>query len=165
MICPILSPGTHYRTSDRWPLVMTACVSTPLPLRAAPLDFHAGTLHLARWDGDFLTILPGYACDGYSPVIRICGRWVRITPTPACGLWPAVLHDLLRQFLPIPGCPWTRQDTDNWFYAALTAGNLHPHHAGLYHGAVAGPLGTAWIAITRTPDPTLSITPASPLHP
>ena len=165
MSCPLLQPGTHYQVTDRWPVVMAAAVGSPLPIQSPPLDFFAGPLQLARWDGRVFSILPGYACDGYSPVLRICGRWVRVTPIPRAGLWPAVLHDCLRQFLLAPGCPWTRQDTDAWFYSALTAGGLHRHHAGIYHGAVAGPLGTAWIAITRTPDPTLSITPASPLHP
>jgi hypothetical protein len=160
MTCPILHPGTHYRTSDRWPVIMTAVVGSALPIQSPPLDFHAGPLHLARWDGRIFSVLPGYACDGYSPVLRVLGRWLRITPTPRAGLWPAVLHDCLRQFLLAPGCPWTRQDTDSWFYAALAAGGLHRHHAGIYHGAVAGPLGTAWIALTRTPDRSLRIVPA-----
>jgi hypothetical protein len=164
MTCPILHLGTHYAITDRWPVLMLAAIATPLPIQSEPIDLHAGDLHLARWDGRFFTILPGYACDGYSPVIRVCGRWVRLTPTPRAGLWPPVLHDALRQFLPVPGCPWSRRDTDAWFYDALRAGGVRPHHAGIYHGAVAGPLGTAWLHITRTQDPTLRITPASPLH-
>jgi hypothetical protein len=162
MMCPSLQPGTHYATTDRWPLVMTAAVGCQLPIQAEPLDFHSGDLHLARWDGRFFTVLPGYACDGYSPVIRLCGRWVRITPVPKAGLWPAVLHDALRQFQAVAGCPWTRRDTDAWFYDALLAGGLHPHHAGIYHGAVAGPLGTAWMSLTRRVDPRLSIVPCNP---
>ena len=63
-----------------------------------------------------------------------------------------------------PGCPWTRQDTDAWFYDAMIAGGLHPHHAGIYHGAVAGPVGTAWLKLTRQPDPKLTIRPAIPVQ-
>ena len=163
MTCPLLKLGTHYATTDRWPVVMTAAVSSPLPIQSDPLDFLAGDLHLARWDGEFFHILPGYACDGYSPVLRILGRWVRITPAPACGLWPAVIHDALRQFLPVPGCPWTRRDTDNWFFDALTAGGVGQRIAGAYHQAVAGAFGTAWINLTRTPDPALRITSCAPL--
>lgn len=158
--CPILILGTHYATTDRWPVVMLAAVAVELPIQSPPMDVHSGDLHLARWDGRFFSILPGYACDGYSPVIRICGRWLRLTPTPCAGLFPAVLHDALRQFLPVPGCPWGRADTDAWFYNALRAGGLPRHHAGIYHGAVAGPIGTAWLTLTRSPDPRLRITPA-----
>jgi hypothetical protein len=161
MTCPPLTEGIHYRVTDRWPLVMARRVSTPLPLVSEPLDFQAGRQVLARWDGRILTVMPSYACDGYSPVLRLFGRWIRLTPTPpTAGLWPAVLHDILRQFHRTPGCPWSRVETDAWFYDSLRAGGLSPHHAGIYHGAVAGPLGTAYIRLTRTPDPTLRITPA-----
>lgn len=163
MTCPLLQPGIHYQSSERWPVILIAAVGTPLPIQSPPLDFYAGERHLARWDGRIFTVLQGYACDGYSPVVRMFGRWVRLTPTPRrAGLWPSVLHDCLRQFLLTPGCPWTRQDSDAWFYDALLAGGLDRHRAGIYHGAVAGPLGSAWIALTRTPDPSLRIAPAGP---
>jgi len=162
--CPYLKPGTHYQVTDRWPLLMKAMVSTPLPLDAPPMDFLSGDLLLASWTGKDFQVHPGYACDGYTPVLRLCRRWVCITPTPAAGLWPAVLHDALRQFMNVTGCPWTRQQTDAWFYDALTAGGLPPHLAGIYHGAVAGPLGTAWIRLSRRRDPRLRIAPAAPLH-
>jgi hypothetical protein len=158
--CPLLKPGEHYDIGTRWAVILRAMVSTPLPLRAEPHDFLSGQQVLARWDGREFHVMPGYACDGYSPVIRICGRWVRLTPTPPCGLWPAVLHDVLRQFLSVPGCPWSRAESDAWFYEALHSGGLHPHHAGIYHGAVAGPLGSAWLRLTRTRDLRLRITPA-----
>lgn len=160
MICPLLQPGTHFTITDRWPVVMTAAVGVPLPIQSEPLDFHSGDLHLARWDGEFFHVLPRYACDGYSPVIRVWGRWVRLTPVPGCGLWPAVLHDVLRQFNAVPGCPWSRVDTDNWFFDSLIAGGVRLPIAGAYHEAVAGPLGTAWIRMTRSPDPALRVTAA-----
>lgn len=153
-----LTQGTHYEVTDRWPVRMLAAVAAPLPLRAAPFELLTGDTQLARWDGKTLTILPGYACDGYSPVIRFCGRWLRLTPVPRAGLWPAVLHDALRQMLPLPGCPFTRKDSDDWFYNALTAGGLQRDYAGIYHGAVAGPVGTAWLRLTRrAPNPDLSL--------
>lgn len=162
MICPLLKPGTHFKVTDRWPVVITTTVSSPLPIQSEPMDFLSGDLHLARWDGSSFSILPGYACDGYSPVLRFFRRWLRLTPTPSAGLWPSVLHDCLRQFLPVAGCPWDRRAADDWFHSALVAGGLHPHHAGIYHGAVAGPLGTAYIRLTRTVDPALRIAPAPP---
>ena len=135
---PIIRPGDH-DSSARWPVILKQTAGAELPISGPPVDFLAGTRRLASWDGTRFHIHQGYACDGYSPVLRLFGRWIPITPIPACGLWPAILHDALRQFLPVPGCPWTRQDTDEWFYNALIAGGLTPHHAGLYHGAVAGP--------------------------
>lgn len=155
-----LFPGTHYEVTARWPVRLLAAVPEKhLPIHAGPLEFRSGSQPLGRWDGRELTILPGYACDGYSPVIRVCGRWLRLTPTPRAGLWPAVLHDFLRQFLATPGCPWSREDSDEWFYNALTSGGLTNHLAGTYYGAVAGPFGSAFMRLTRRPDPALNIIP------
>jgi len=161
MKCPAMGRGENYTVGDRWPVVVSAVISTPLPRDFPDLDFLSGGRVLATLRGAVFSILPGYACDGFSPVIRLGrGRFLRITPTPRCGLFPAVLHDALRQFIDTPGCPWTRYDTDVWFYRSMVVGGLTDHHAGIYHGAVAGPLGTAWLALTRTPDPRLCIRPA-----
>lgn len=160
--CPPIILGEHYRIGRRWAVMMTADVSTPLPITAAPLDFLSGDQRLVTWDGERLHVLAGYACDGYSPVIRLCGRWIRITPIPPAGLWPAILHDALRQFVGVPGCPWNRRNSDDWFYDALITGGIWRHHAGLYHAAVAGPVGSAWLHLTLRPDPSLRIIAADP---
>jgi hypothetical protein len=153
--------GENYTVGDRWPVVVSEVISTPLPGSFPDLDFLSGGILLATLRASVFSIFPGYACDGFTPVIRLGrGRYMRITPTPRCGLFPAVLHDALRQFLETPGCPWKRHETDSWFYDSMIAGRVATHHAGIYHGAVAGPLGTAWITLTRTPDPMLCILPA-----
>jgi hypothetical protein len=155
----LLTHGTHYQITERWPVVIRVPLATGLPIASPPLDFLSGNQLLGTLDADRLTIMPGYACDGYSPVFRLCGRWVRLTPVPPAGLWPAVLHDFLRQFQAVPGCPWNRKNTDDWFYDALTAGGTWHRQAGLYHAAVAGPAGTAWIKLTRKTDLHLAIRP------
>lgn len=83
--------------------------------------------------------------------------WLRLTPTPKCGFGPAILHDIARQFSRVSGCPWDRQQTDDWFFNCLIAGGVPERRAGLYHHAVAGTLGDIYIALTRKTDPNLNI--------
>lgn len=161
MTCPFLHPGIHFQETDRWPVRICRPVGTPLPRQIPDMDLISGSQILATIRGSFFMVQPDYACDGYTPVLRFGRRrFLRLTPTPRCGLFPSVLHDALRQFLTVPGCAWTREDSDNWFFHAMVAGGTHPHHAGIYRSAVAGPVGTAWITLTRKTDPRLRIVPA-----
>ena len=125
--------------------------------------FYSGNKMLASHAYGKLTIYPGYASDGYSPVMKrpwfIPGsdQWLRITPIPSCGLAPALGHDCVRQFLNTIGCPWNRQFTDDCFYNWLEQGGVSGAIAGAYHEAVAGITGSIWIWATSTPDPNLHI--------
>lgn len=94
--------------------------------------------------GDKLTIMAGYASDLCSPGFCLFGRWYG-TPSRGDEL-AAILHDFTRQFMaPNLECsPWKREDTDRIFYNSLSRGRR-----SLYHGAVAGPLGSLWIWLNK----------------
>lgn len=148
---------TH-KADSKWAVVLTQDVSVSMPLYGVSQYFYCGEQLLGKLSaGGVLTICKGYACDGYSPTLRIMGRWVKFTPTPRAGLFPAVLHDFTRQFLPVSGCLWTIKDTDTWFYNALVEGGVSKHVAGCYYSAVSGAIGTIWARLTRGHDPSVQI--------
>jgi len=162
MNCPLLVPGLDFSAVGRWPVVTRRNIAAVIGYDlGARYRFYSGDRLLAHHDGGTVILRTGYACDGYSPVIpyRVMGRWhfVRLTPTPAAGMFPAILHDFARQFCDIPKCPWDRLDTDAWFYDSLVAGGCNKHLAGTYYGAVAGVAGDIFIAMSRRPDPQLWI--------
>lgn len=109
-------------------------------------DFRDGDRRLAILDGDKLTIFAGYAFDGCSPAFSIAGYWFG-TPTPPATVGPALVHDVLRQFMGLECAPYTRKDTDDIFYDLMVA-NKFPL-AMEYHGAVSGLAGTIFIKLTR----------------
>lgn len=158
MNCPQLTHGIDYSPQGSWPVVLKRNVAAVHHDLGYIYEFYSGDTLLARHDFGTTMLQAGFACDGYSPVIRLpFGKFLRLTPTPKAGMFPAIWHDFTRQFLDVPGCPWTRIQSDYWFYDALVAGGCNPHLAGTYYGAVAGVAGDAFIALTRRPDPKLRI--------
>ena len=164
MNCPVLIEGRDWEPVGDWPLVTFRDLAAVLPYDLGRVyEFRAGTKLIARHEHGTIILFRGYACDGFSPVIRrpcwMPGRskWIRLTPTPKCGMFPAIWHDFFRQFSGVHNCPWDRAKADDWFFDSLTAGRC-TNAAGLYHSVVAGTLGDAFIALTRKVDPSLSIT-------
>jgi hypothetical protein len=162
MNCPLLQSPADYAAEGRWPVVTQRDIAAVLDYDLGAIyQFYSGEQLLARHHSGTVMLFKGYACDGYSPVIRIpwWGGWkfLRLTPTPKGGMFPAIWHDFIRQFCDVDGCPWNRVQTDWWFYDALVAGGTHPDVAGTFYGAVAGPAGDAFIRMTRKTDPKLRI--------
>lgn len=160
MNCPKILIGDGAACTDEWPVLFTRHAKFHVELYiAGRFEFYSGEKLLATLENGELEIMTGYSCDGYSPVVwlPIVRKWLRLTPTPKCGFAPAALHDFTRQFFPVVGCPWTRIQTDNWFFNCLLAGKVHPALSGIYHQAVAGVVGTAYIRLTRKSDPKLRI--------
>jgi hypothetical protein len=164
MNCPSVTIRNGARANGSWPLVTTRDVAFNLDqYYGLPFTLRTGTKNLASYLSGQLIVHEGYACDGYSPVLSCPFKsdrsdpWLRLTPTPACGYAPAILHDITRQFLGVQGCPWDRKQTDEWFYNCLLAGGVSKRMAGIYHHAVAGSFGSLYIAATRKVDPDLNI--------
>jgi hypothetical protein len=109
--CPLLVLGRDFVPQGKWPVVMTKLAKGNLG-RDYGATFHFYSSHrlLARLQHAELTLLKCYASDGYSPVIRLpFGKFLRLTPTPKCGMWPALGHDLTRQFLDVVWQVWRQQ--------------------------------------------------------
>lgn len=158
MTCPRLTPGIHYAPRGRWAVGLTQPIGYGLGRDLGAIyEFYSDKTLLATHESGWMTISGNYACDGYSPVLHFRGRFIRLTPTPCCGMFPAIQHDLQRQFVGVEGCPWTREQTDRDFYDAMIAGRVHRHLAGTFYGTVAGPAGNVFIRLTRRVDPTLRI--------
>ena len=156
--CPLLQRGVDFDSQGRWPVVLHhPCSGNMGRDFGAIFHLYSGPQLLARHANGRLVLMKHYASDGYSPVIRVFGKFVYLTPWPKCGVWPALGHDVMRQFVGVEGCPWDRIDTDLCFYNWLTAGGVHPDVAGTYYGAVAGVVGDIFINLTRKPDPDLWI--------
>jgi len=164
MNCPFLIEGRDWEPVGEWPLVTFRDLAIVHDFEwDRCYEFRAGTKLIARAVPGSIILFCGYACDGYSPVIRrprwVPGRskWMRLTPTPRCGMFPAIIHDFFRQFCGVDRCPWDRAKADDWFFDALIAGRC-TKEAGVYHSIVSGTIGDTFIALTRKPDPSLSIT-------
>lgn len=165
MNCPTLIAGVNYKETDDYPFVSLRKMAVTLPYDlGAKFLLKTGNQVLGYHDRGVLTVCEGYASDTYSPCIKrpwyIPGksRYLHVTPVPkSAGFAPAILHDMTRQFFPVPGCPWTREDCDDWFYNMLLAGGESELIAGIYHEAVAGLTGDLWIAATRSSNAALSI--------
>lgn len=106
---------------------------------------------IAELCGDRFTLFRGYASDLCSPAIKIGKRWIG-TPTSARESLAAFVHDGLRQLLyACPRCvPWTRKDTDDLFYDFMVLRGSR--RASIYHGAVAGPIGSLFMRLTAAPS-------------
>ncbi len=157
--CPYINTGHGSYESRDWSVVLDRNAETRLPkIRGKSLAFISGGMILAtlKLNGDF-TIKMGYACDGYSPTVKMFGKWRRITPTPKrAGLFPAILHDILRQFCEVEGCPWDREYTDVAFYDCLRAGGENSTISGIYYGAVSRTVGDIYHHFSKH-DPKLHI--------
>lgn len=156
--CPQFRIGFGVRETERWACLLTREAVTHIPVTGRELVFRSGEQVLGRLSAEGrLEISQWYACDGYSPTIPMFGRWLRITPTPKkAGLFPAIFHDFTRQFCEVDGCPWTRQDSDTWFYNVLISGGESKTLAGTYYGAVSRAIGNLWYRF-RKHDPTLTV--------
>jgi hypothetical protein len=159
---PHLTIGAGVHETSRYACVLTEDVGRYTSISGKSLRFYAGDQLIARLYPDgYLVMMAGYACDGYSPTVRWFGKWRRLTPVPKkAGYFPAIRHDLTRQFVPVQGCPWNRQDSDHWFYDDLVAGGESKSIAGAYYSAVSRTLGNAWSKLTYKPDLTLRIVEA-----
>lgn len=157
MNCPLLKHGHDYISTPRYPVVLKRDVHTGLDLDSRfCFAFLSGDTLLGYQVEGELVICNGYACDGYSPVIKIFNHHIRLTPTPKCGMFPSILHDFLRQFSDVEQSPCDRFDADDYFRDALIAGGC-PSSAQIYHTAVAGPVGSAYLFLTRRRDKKLRI--------
>jgi len=154
----VLVEGRDWQTKGNWPLMLKRDVVVQTTLRGEEFVFSsAGKIFGGLCVDGILRIYAGYACDGYSPVLKIFGKFIRLTPTPKCGMLPAVVHDFTRQFIEVKGCPWDRKFSDDLFYDLLVAGQ-EKKIASIYHGAVAGKVGDLFIAISRKKDKGLAVT-------
>ena len=157
--CPYINIGFKSYETEKHATVLGCDVSTNLPIKGHNLIFRSGKTILANLkpDGRF-TIMAHYASDGYSPCIKVLGKWKRITPIPKrAGLFPAILHDVLRQYCTTPGCPWDRKFSDTMFYNALRGGGESASISGAYYGAVSRTFGNIWFRMFHKTDPELSI--------
>lgn len=96
---------------------------------------------------DRLTILKGYASDLCSPGWYLLGEWYG---TPSKGKEDkSIVHDFTRQFMrPHVACsPWDRKATDDIFYNGMR--DSKTWGKSLFHGAVAGPIGSAWMWLNK----------------
>jgi hypothetical protein len=163
MNCPSVRIGNGATANGTWPLTTTRDVAYTLDrYYGNPFSLRTGDKILATYLSGRLFVHAGYASDGYSPVISAPWKafddpWLRLTPTPPCGFGPSILHDITRQFCGVPGCPWDREQTDDWFFDCLIAGGVPRWKSGIYHRAVAGTFGDVYIALTRKVDPKLNI--------
>lgn len=167
-VCPILVCGEDFETVGRWPVVVMVDILASSPDLGARFEFYSGDQLLSVHDRGTHLIKAAYACDGYSPTFWLFGRLIRLTPTPGAGMFPAIKHDNDRQMLGAMialkaaglidwDLPFTRANTDEWFYNSLTDGGVNRHVAGTYYGTVAGPVGSAFIRMTRKQDPNLRV--------
>ena len=164
MNCPPVHIGQQAEVTQLWPLVLVEDVAFDTGRDyGATLLLCSGNKTLGTIHRGYLWAHAYYALDGYSPVFYAPWKaasndpWLRLTPTPACGYAPALVHDITRQFHNVEGCPWDRKQTDDWFFDSLIAGGVPKRRAGAYHHAVAGPIGDVYIALTRKADPNLHI--------
>jgi hypothetical protein len=154
---PYIDIGKGARQNRRFACILTSAVYTYLPLIGRTAIFRSGDKVFARLSEEGrLEIMQDYACDGYSPTIRFFGKWLG-TPAPnGAGLFPAVFHDFTRQFCKVDGCPWTREDSDKWFYDLMIDAKVNKHIAGVYYGAVSRLAGSLWHKFSKL-DLNLSI--------
>ena len=163
MNCPQITIGNGATANGSWPLITTRDAAFTLDrYYGDPFRLVTGEQILATYINGRLVVHSGYASDGYSPVISapwmpFNDPWLRLTPTPKCGYGPAIIHDITRQFLNVPFCPWDREQTDDWFFNCLTSGEVSKRRAGVYHYAVSGIAGDVYIKATRKVDPNLRI--------
>jgi hypothetical protein len=149
MNCPLVLIGEGAHFTRKWAVITDKDLGFYLGgLKGTTARLYCGDSLVASLDNGFLSIRPSYACDGYSPVkwSSLLNKWLRFTPIPYCGLAPAILHDLTRQYLGVEGCPWTREQTDTWFRECMIAGGTSPLVAWIYYKAVSSAIGTAYMA-------------------
>ena len=157
MNCPRLISGYHYQTRGKWRVALMMRVGAILSHDfRGEYSFRHGEIELMHLAGRALTFTEYFACDGFSPVVKLLGVWIPLTPTPVCGMFPAVGHDGLTQFASVPGCPWDQKFANDEFYNSLVAGGCSTA-ASLYHGAVSGRVGRIYKRLRHRPDPLLNI--------
>ena len=100
LTCPYLRIGSGVHETPKYACILTRAVVTHIPVTGKAMLFYAGEQLLGKLSQEGrLEIMAWYACDGYSPTLRIFGGWRRITPTPRkAGFFPSILHDFTRQF-------------------------------------------------------------------
>ncbi len=136
----------RYTSGGRYRFCLTADLAVDLGLGLNGNHvLRDGETDWAILRGDILTIFEGYAFDGCSPAWQIFGRWFG-TPTPRKAVAAAAVHDCLRGYLGLDCLHYTRKDTDDVFWNMLKAEGFPM--GGVYHGAVAGPIGSLYIRLT-----------------
>jgi hypothetical protein len=100
-------------------------------------------------EDDRLTMMRGLTSDLCSPATYAFGFWIG-TPSGNKEALAAYVHDTTRQIL-AAGCVngLTRKMTDDLFYDFLTEARSKWNR--LFHHAVAGPVGTAYMMIKPKP--------------
>ncbi len=138
----------HWSPSRKWRAVLGGDLVIDLGIgHRGHHEFVHGQTVWGTLINDRLTIFAGYASDLCSPGFYLFGRWFG-TPSRGAEL-PAILHDFLRQFMaPNLACsPWDRHETDRLFFNALEMVGFCGRD--VYHGAVAGPIGSLWIWLNK----------------
>lgn len=158
--CPFVNYlGQGVKATDDYACVLMREAGTNIPKTGKLFKFFAGNQLLATLSVfGRLEIQPDYACDGYSPTRKTFIGWLSPTPRPKkAGMFPAIGHDLTRQFLHVAGCPWTLEESDIWFREWLIAGGESRWIADRYYSVVAGRIGSLWHKWFHKHDPTLRI--------
>lgn len=95
-------------------------------------------------DDDRFTICGGQGSDLCSPAVKIGPFWLG-TPSGPHEALAAWVHDTTRRALRAGCSQLTRKITDDLFYDFLVA--ARSRWSRIFHGAVAGPLGTAYMKL------------------
>jgi hypothetical protein len=148
MTCLLSEPSYAYGGKYRFTLTSDLVVDLSRGFRGHH-ELCDGGKTWAILDGDELRMMAGYAFDGCSPAMRVLGHWVG-TPTPRKAVAAAAVHDCLRGYLGLPCLSYDRKTTDEVFYDMLDAEEFEGRD--IYHGAVAGFWGSAFIWLTRGPS-------------
>ena len=85
--------------------------------------------------GTHWTVFAGYAWDGCSPNVRVCGRWTG-TPDFEASRLASLIHDTGYQFLGCGCFPVTRHEVDCLFGHLINRGGDQTAAAMVYAGAV-----------------------------
>ena len=98
--------------------------------------FHdAGGVRRVSLCGTTWTVHAGYAWDGCSPKVNLCGRWTG-TPDFEASRLASLIHDTGYQFLGCKCFPVKRRDVDCLFGHLINRDGRHMGSAFVYAGAV-----------------------------
>jgi len=102
--------------------------------------------YTAKLVDDELTIFAGFSWDLASPSFRVGRKWLG-TPTSDREVAATQLHDFARGLLASPCCPWTRKDSDDFFYDLMEL--KQSRVSGLYHWFVSNKIGSLFMKLTN----------------
>jgi hypothetical protein len=99
----------------------------------------------ATLDDDILTLKKGVKSDLCSPAFRIRGKWVG-THTGEKEAGGAFIHDVTRRVYQLHCVPFSRKDTDDFFWDALRLKKSRVSRT--YHFFVSSFFGTIFLWVT-----------------